>query len=211
MQSIKIKVYNNNIIHVNMETQYDLTSTFFRIQEFYESPKFRGKYFEIMEYMDWYASTNNNEFTYFKDWAGFNIPSTVFEKFFVKFKDLTFKEIKLYSHIQKYIKTKKYYIIGTYGENNIDTIKHELSHAFFYLNKEYKNKTLKILNSASKKEKKEIEKEKKELLNKGYTKKVLDDEIIAYASTSLFYLYNTKIKKELCKEFNNIYEKTTKN
>src|SRR5262245_26903475 len=78
------------------ETQYELASTFLRFQEHYESPKFRKKIFSLEEFMDWYGQENKGKFSYFKDWAGFNIPSTEFEPFLEgKFDPLLEKEKRL--------------------------------------------------------------------------------------------------------------------
>jgi hypothetical protein len=65
---------------VRFATQYELSSTFLRFQEHYESPRFHGRVFSLEEYMDWYATRYGN-FTYYQDWAGFNVPSTAFRPF----------------------------------------------------------------------------------------------------------------------------------
>ncbi|MEK7106247.1 MAG: ABC transporter ATP-binding protein, partial [Patescibacteria group bacterium] len=69
-----------SIYLVEAPTQYALASTFLRFQEHYESPKFRGQFFSLEEFMDWYAEEYGN-FTYYKDWTGFNIPSYILKSF----------------------------------------------------------------------------------------------------------------------------------
>ena len=41
---------------VRFNTQYELASTFLRIQEHWESSRFSGRVFSLEEYMDWYAA-----------------------------------------------------------------------------------------------------------------------------------------------------------
>ena len=41
-----------NVYVLNFDTQYELCMSFVRMQEFYESPKFRGKTFELEEFID---------------------------------------------------------------------------------------------------------------------------------------------------------------
>ena len=58
----------NNIYHVKFENQYQITSTFMRLQEFYESShkNIKHHFFTVEEYMDIYAKENGN-FSYYID------------------------------------------------------------------------------------------------------------------------------------------------
>ena len=58
---MRIKTSKDNIIFLEADTQYELASTFMRLQEHYESPKFRGKKVDLEEYMDWYAKEYRSE------------------------------------------------------------------------------------------------------------------------------------------------------
>jgi hypothetical protein len=71
---VKYKVADA-IYLLRFETQYEITSSFLRIQEHYESPHFSGRVFTLEEFMDWYAA-EYGAFTYLEDWSGFNVPST---------------------------------------------------------------------------------------------------------------------------------------
>ena len=67
--------YEDNIILIVFESQLELTKTMLRPQEFYESPEFKGKAFLLKDFKEWYKTTTpHKDFTYFSDWAGFNIP-----------------------------------------------------------------------------------------------------------------------------------------
>ena len=86
-------------IHLlSFDTQHDLTSTFLRFQEHYESPRFKGEVFTLDEFQDWYIKNSPNgietgKFTYHTDWNGFNIPSHILKPFYEgKFDPLSFDE-----------------------------------------------------------------------------------------------------------------------
>jgi len=185
----KIKEIHPKVFLVTIDNSYDLTMTFCRVQEFYESPykEIRGKIFNMIEFQRLYTNKRNeNFFSYPIDWAGFNIPSNViedfFDKFYAKFNeydyniyDKTFEDIHL--EIENKIKQgDKYYIIGS-EPNNKDTIDHELSHAFYYLYPDYKKQADKII---SKIPDKSFNKIKNTLHDLGYNSKVIKDEVQAY-------------------------------
>ena len=108
---IKHKVADG-IYLLRFKTQYELTSTFLRVQEHYELPQFHGRIFTLEQYMDWYVA-ENGAFTYFQDWSGFNVPSTAFQPFYEgKFDPLTRKEkrlLGLFRNLQG-----RFYVIGIY-------------------------------------------------------------------------------------------------
>jgi len=169
------------ILHLKARNQYQLASTFMRLQEFYESPfkDIQNKYFTIEQYMDRYAEKYEN-FTYTADWSGFNVPGNVVNKFFDKFRnDLLDKETKLYNLIQDNLESNKYYLIGTYTDDTV--IDHELSHAFYYLDPKFRKKMDNLTDSLSTKHHKLFF---RTLENQGYCKKVLKDETQAYLATS---------------------------
>lgn len=167
-----------NIIHFEFDNQFELTSTMVRLQEFYESPypEINGKYFELEKFMDMYAKDNKGRFTYFTDWAGFNVPGHIVIKFMnMYYFNMREKEVKLINKIPfNILFAPKFYIIATY--RNLD-YKHEYAHALYYINENYK---------------KEIDKEsvrlsprvreswKKKLKKWGYCDKVFMDELQAY-------------------------------
>ena len=75
---IQDKILLPHIYILNFETQYELCMSFVRMQEFYESPKFKGKYFTLEQYMDyWSKEFGKGSFTYPSVWNGFNLPGKV--------------------------------------------------------------------------------------------------------------------------------------
>ena len=53
----KKKILFKGLIHLEFETQKDLTSSLIRFQEHYESPKFRKKMFSFKDFYEWYKTT----------------------------------------------------------------------------------------------------------------------------------------------------------
>src|SRR4249920_176504 len=100
------------IFLVRFDSQYELASTFLRIQEHYESSRFRGRVFTLEQYMDWYAA-RFGAFTYFEDWSGFNVPSTAFEPFYRgRFDPLLRKEARLLRRFRRFRHRRTpYYVI----------------------------------------------------------------------------------------------------
>lgn len=158
--------------------QYELTATFMRAQEFYESPfdNIRGKYFTYESFIDAYIK--NGKLSYWSDWAGFNIPGESIHYFYLNFKDeLTVRERDLFKNLSSLqdFQNTDYYLIGVYRNQDLS---HEIAHAFYYLNEKYRYKANKLIASLSPKE---FDKRCRELATTLYTPEVFMDEIQAYA------------------------------
>jgi hypothetical protein len=185
---MKTKVINKNILLCEAETQKELTLTFFRMQEFYESqnPKLYRKTFDAFDFLDAMMDKNGN-INYFRDWDGFNVPETIFNAWLssTAFQDRSTFEEDLIDVVFKKLKPEgRFYIIGV-RKNDKNTLKHELSHALFYLNSEYKQAALQ-LNSDFLKEDSVIYKRLLRVLSKElkYSDDVLEDELVAWIATS---------------------------
>jgi len=186
---IETEVLFPGLIHVHFDTQYEVASTFLRLQEFYESPylDINGKYFTLEQYMDTYAREMGN-FTYTSDWSGFNVPGEIVDNFYETFKgNLLKKEQTLYSTIHRVheLNWNKYYVIASSDDGGThdspkDVMKHEIAHGMWYLNDEY--------NAAQRAVVHQVLKENvcigKKLIKMGYKESVIDDEIHAYFATS---------------------------
>lgn len=182
---MKINHITPNIIHFDADNRYELCSTFIRIQEFYESPfpEFKGKYFSLDDYMDHYAQSNDNKFTYFEDWTGFNIPGhslVEFYNIFIKNELGRPKEKFVFESIKEFIdcldSNSKFYVIGTVNADKL-TLDHEIRHACYYLNSEYQQVCKNIYQQLPDDIKKVIN---DKLTEFGYDKFVFEDETQAY-------------------------------
>ena len=182
-----------SVFHIKFQTQYLLTSTFMRIQEYYESPfkTIRNQVFTCEDFMDLYASESGG-FTYFTDWSGFNVPDNIVRKFDKQYKNIMIKkEARLFQTIKAnilYYDRRKFYIIATNSEiNDAKCIRHELAHAYYYLKPSYRNK-MNDLNHQNKWKKQW----KIYLLDKGYCEDMIDDEIQAYCATDNTWDFNSR-------------------
>lgn len=198
---MKVKIYSENIIHLQFASQKELTMTMCRAQEFYEcnSDKLRGKIFTFEELIDHYVD-KEGYLNYFSFWTGFNIPGPVLEDFFELF-DLTDREKELRKVTRKF-KNKLYYVISTKISDKL-TLEHELIHAHYYINPAYKQEVDVLIRHMDKDVKKDIVRGLKEW---GYASNVINDEINAYMATSSHkYLIEeldlNKVRKEDMKPF----------
>lgn len=201
MLSIKKQIFNS--VLVSASTTAELAETFMRYQEYYENPFWQGKIFTIGQLKEWYSKRYGGD-TYKKDWQGFNIPSEVLIPFKKGlFDPLTNKEKELLNFF-KY-RNDNFYIIGAISD---DVLNHELCHALYYTNSYYK----KEINSFLSKYKKDLFHIERHLVKKGYSKKVLFDEIQAYALDDDGYLEENKIflLKSIKDGINKIYKKYSK-
>lgn len=168
---IKHKVADG-IYLLRFKTQYQLASTFLRIQEHYESPEFHGRIFTLEQYMDWYAAQRGN-FTYYQDWSGFNVPSTALQPFYDgKFDPLTEKEQRLLGLFKKL--RGRFYIIGIYDGGHRGSLTHELAHALFFIDEDYRDAVRGAMRGY------DTSRLEKQLADAGYARHVIPDEVQAY-------------------------------
>lgn len=172
MLYIKKTPYNSYC--VSADSTRELARSFLRFQEYYESPNdsFRGQIFTIGQYRSWYEQKYGS-FSYETDWTGFNIPDSVLIPFRKGYFDpLTVEEENLLSF---FINAPKhnYYIIGA---NSEDVLNHELNHALYAYSKNYSDEVNKAFDANLEHIKYALE----YLLNKGYCKYLLYDELQAY-------------------------------
>ena len=181
---MKVEFPFKRVLHVKCKTQEQVARAFMRVQEFYESDmeQFRGKVFDRKTFKKAYAE-RNGDFTYYADWAGFNVPGTVFNKFLKRFPlDSERWERKLRDAIEEHRpKTGRYYVIGTSECAESGTYQHELSHAFWHLDKKYREYAGFLGDKVPPEHRKQIFDKLGEL---GYVGDVLEDELVAYLSTS---------------------------
>tara|TARA_R110002094_G_scaffold214658_1_gene185187 strand:- start:7456 stop:8124 length:669 start_codon:yes stop_codon:yes gene_type:complete len=175
------------VIHVIYSEQTILAKAFMRMQEFYESaiPGFKGRQFTRDEFKKAYAEMmGTEEFTYYDDWGGFNVPGNVANKFMKLFtldsmdEESLMKSIKQHTPWPPY---KPFYVIGTFESGGDSIIDHELSHAFWHLHDDYREMMQGLVEGLPMRFRARL---KRELGSMGYCEDVLDDETAAYLSTS---------------------------
>ena len=212
----KIEQVKPKVFAVIIEEQYDRAMTFLRIQEFYESPNpaFRGNSdFSFTEYMKWYSKEYGRGFTYGKDWSGFNVPLEVAYNCY----DTLTDRYTDYDDVMESIVHQLYelngdscdgYIIGA-GSTDGDTFQHEVCHGLYATNKEYKELVSEITLTIPTKDYLTF---RNNLIEMGYTDKVIDDEIQAYLAFGHDYKPFTKgVSKKVCNELHKQYIKIFNN
>lgn len=165
---------------VRAKTQYALTATFLRFQEFYESSYFRGKTFTLEEYMDWYAKRYKGNFTFFNDWSGFNIPSRMLTPFYRgRFDPLSEKEKRLLKMFERV--SGAFYVVGVSDdlERSNSALRHEFAHGLFYCVAPYRRAVTRALQNHS------LRALYRALARHGYARSVFIDEANAYLLTGL--------------------------
>lgn len=197
---LHVKPQKFNSVLVSADSQEELGQTFMRFQEYYESPNenFRRNIFTRGEYLNWYSQEYGGA-TYHLDWSGFNFPSYILEPFKCGlFDPLTDQESNLVN-LFKY-RTDKFYIIGA---NDDSTIRHELAHALYYSDSNYAQS----INNIFYANKQHISKISKYILDKGYHKDVLYDELQAYITDNdnRFIIDNTP--QDIIEKVNLLYGK----
>lgn len=167
--SFSVREIEPRLFHLKFSKPREMSDSFMRIQEHYESPQFRGQVFSRKEYREWYRQVNGR-FTYHSDWGGFNVPDKAFLAFFEgRFKNITNREKILLETFRDL--EGPFYVIGTADDS---AVKHEIAHGRFYLNPQYREKMRKAIEAVDTAEIKEW------LKKVGYDESVFDDEIQAY-------------------------------
>lgn len=185
---LHINKVTDQILHLEYKDRESLCSAFLRVSEASESPEFKGKIFTLGQYRKWYSSYYGT-WTYLKDWSGFNIPSKEFKPFIEGlFDPLGVGEAELIEML-KY-KDGEYCVIGTYKGGDSDVLEHEICHALYATNKEYKAQ----VDAALAKYEGKLDDLKKVLtVELGYNEAVVMDECHAYICESFQWLKDKKI------------------
>jgi hypothetical protein len=202
----------DKIYLLKFEDHYDLCMTFLRYSEFYESgnPDFRGKQFQILDYMEWFARTyGNGVFNYPEQWAGFNIPSTVIEQV----DNLGIADFNRYDErmldIHCHLKTEAggdYYLIGVSDDETID---HEVAHGLYSTNLSYRSEMERLIDSLPKRTYRKI---CDYLTSVDYAESSHRDEIQAYIATGGFSKKaKITISQKASKKFSSTFNRYLKN
>jgi hypothetical protein len=211
----KITEVKPNVFAVIVKDHYHRAMLFCRVQEYYESPnpQFRGKNFNIWDYIEWYSREHGDVFTYTFDWGGFNIPLKTAWDCYEKLKEYETPYDRVMDDIIGTIELKMFnkkntrnwnaYIIGA-DSTESDTFEHEICHGLYATNKQYKELVDEVTIAIPFKEYQIF---RKNLLDMGYNGIVIDDEIQAYLSTNYDYSKFSKgVSRKLCKELHKQYK-----
>jgi hypothetical protein len=200
---LKLKKQPYNSIWISADSQRELGETFIRFQEYYESDNqdFRGKVFTLGQVKNYYSIQYGADI-YSDTWVGFNFPSSVLLPFRQGlFDPLTENENNLLDSL-KY-RNDNYYIIGA---QNKSTLRHELCHAMYGYLQQYKIEIDRFIS----KNKSKFKKVSKYILDKGYTRDVLNDELQAYITDNDDTFILNNLDAQLISGINKIYQRYKK-
>jgi len=195
---------------LSFNNSIELCAHFMRFQEMYESdcPRFKGKSFELIDYITWYSKNNekDSKFTYFNDWGGFNIPLNIITDW------KPTKDVNNYDKLMLAIADKiqrdepdASYLIGC-TTGSVELMAHEVAHGLYYTDANYAEEMDELL------EKFPIKLYKKctnVLSNMGYDLSVLPDEMQAYLSTGVCKGF-PRVSKDRKEIFQKIFKKYIK-
>ena len=191
-----LKEVRPNVFAVIVPNDYDRAMLFCRAQEFYESDSdlFKEQDFSIWEYMRWYSAKNKGVFTYTKDWSGFNIPFMKLVNCYVANHldspyDRVMEEIADKILAMEHVNLSNAYVIGTKSDKG-QTFEHELCHALYYTNREYKILVYAVSGLYLSED--TYNKLSENLKEIGYNNDVIPDEIQAYMMTNYKSKYFSK-------------------
>jgi len=188
-----------NCLLLEYKTQKELALSFCRVEEFYEGPaKVNGKYLTLENFIDAYMD-KEGRIDYFHEWSGFNIPGNVFTEWFYQHaSDKTKWETALAQEVAIQLNMNEpFYVIGGV-KGDINVIDHEIAHALYFMNPQYKEEMLDLNYTFHKQYRSSYVKIVNKLKEMGYGVNVVRDEVQAYMSTSL--------KKELVTRFGLDYD-----
>lgn len=212
LKDIHLHQLADNIFAVSVKNPYDRAFLFLRAQEFYESnsSKFRGKEFEIKDFIEYYKQkTKKSTFTYHLDFGGYNVPNVVIDRATGGYiADHTIYDVlfrRIIETIKYHVGYNGYYLIGIDDITSATFINHELAHAFYYLFSDYKTDIDCILDSISKSN---IQLFNRDLRSIGYHKSVFKDEIQAYA-VDQYPMYLKNIPEQVA-EITQLFKQTKK-
>lgn len=194
----KIQKLDFNSVLLQTDSEESLSRCFLRFQEHYENPKFRGEIFTLGQIKHWYSVTYGAD-TYHRDWSGFNFPSHVLKPFKEGLFDPLTEEEKALLDLFRY-RHDNFYVIGA---NDSSVTRHELSHALYSYDIKYKV----AIDGLCFKHKKELSKIGKYLINKGYHKDVINDEIQAYITDNEDSFIINNLDSNIIAQFNSIQRK----
>jgi hypothetical protein len=183
---MKCKKLGKQLLLFTFKTQKEITMTFFRMEEYYESP-IKGLYqnkFDVFDFLN-ESMDDNGHIDYFSKWIGFNIPGhSIRDWSELHCPNYTPKEAEVLNHINSKVDTSQPFYIIAAKEGKTDVMDHEIAHALYYLDKGYKT----VMNIKVSQFKKQFPvqylKVQSWLKQMGYNKSVFMDETQAYMSTS---------------------------
>lgn len=177
-----VRQLHPKIILLTFKDAVYMCRTLVRFQEYAESPYFYKKIFTRASYRRWFRRYHNDPTARYEDTvAGFNIPSWSFNAFYAdKFNPLHSSEKAILDALRKY--EGRYYVIAVDGRDGNNNLRHELAHAVYYIDSDYRNQVNAILRELPKLK----EARRHLILYENYHQLRTTDEVNSYLSADDF-------------------------
>ena len=186
-----------NVLHIQFDSITEMSASLGRVQEFAENPTLHNQVVSWSRLKNYHKSKGNTR-TFNAAWLGFNIPGSAFTEFYEQCTHFKPKEKRVIELVLNYKFEGDFYVMAD-GDKRAkkESYKagdHELAHALFGTNKEYKKTVMSLINSYSKKDALLLKIKKMNC----YAPNVWDDELHAYVTTDTFsnLLSRFKLDKE---------------
>jgi len=189
---------NDHIFFYVFDSMTDMNIVTMRPQSYLESPMFAGTIFSRQDIRKLYPKTDRNTTAFDKDnyytrWAGQNFSSEMLKPFYEgKFDPLCEEEQALLDEFKD--EKEGFYFIAGYkrAKDIVSTLRHEIAHALFFLDKEYREKSLEYVRAS---DTTAINKVMEDV--SGYHENVWEDEIHAYAIDRSYRPDSSDVKKAI--------------
>jgi len=133
-----------HIYHLEFGTSFKLAIHFLRYQEFRESRVFKGKFFNLLDYLEWHTS-KDGVFSHPHNSNGYCISSDVLVRFLGDAIPDPNRYDRYMSELIRFAIDREggqpFYFVGTL-ESDPSAIRHQLAHAFFGLNPQYRQEVV---------------------------------------------------------------------
>lgn len=180
MIKMKLLRSHNRILHFEFPTNKEMTLTFFRVEEHYESiyTNIREQTFSVMDFVETFME-DDGYLGYFENVYGFNVPGSSFKRFYERHADqLTTREQALLTAVKETgVWDDDFYVIASV-EGDASTMDHELSHAIYYFSAEYRQRVAETIDQCLRLCL--LEEMKSGFREIGYVEDVFEDEIQAF-------------------------------
>jgi len=182
-----------------------LARAFFRMSEYYEGHIYQSKqprHTDMAQFLDRFVDNSGNV-EYFKFWDGYNITDRAFESWLKSVGPLAQAEKAVVSAIRKIRGSGSYSIIGV-AKGSASTRDHELFHAMYYLQPDFKKQINNAMRSF--RDQAAYASMSKVLRDKLDYRAHIDEEIAAYLcdGSDLSMVFGTNPKSQ-SQEFRRIY------
>jgi len=177
-----------NVFHVEFRTQYELNSTFLRIEGHSSHPEFKGRIFRLNEFREWYIQNTSTG----KKTGKFYLLPDDLEPFYEGKFDPLYKGEKELLEEFKERRGIKWHMIATFrGRRQNNILRHELGHFLFETNPSYKEEVMKVLSEMKTRDRIRIT---NYLVREGYQYNDVDDETHAVLCGEKDYFKDSSVK-----------------